>query len=97
MHGGPRCRAARRVLERRPALHRHLFIQVGGGALASGAIQALMNWAQLRGGALPHVHAVQTARVPTLARGFAAAVARAAEGSAPAVLPRPSARGWRRR
>lgn len=65
---------------------RHLFIQVGGGALASGAIQALTSWAQLRGGALPHVHAVQTARVPTLARGFAAAAARAAEGSVEAAL-----------
>lgn len=51
-----------------------LFIQVGGGALASSAIQAL-------GERAPRVHAVQTARAHPLARAFAAASARAREGS----------------
>lgn len=56
-----------------------LFIQVGGGALASSVVQAL-------GARAPRVHAVQTARAHPLARAFAAAQARAGEGSIAAAL-----------
>ena len=61
----------------------HMFIQVGGGALASSVIQGLSEARQMGViDALPRIHTVQTARVAPLARAYQLLAAELARGRA---------------
>jgi threonine synthase len=66
------------IAEQLPALPDRLFVQVGGGALASSVLQALGDAARLgRIARVPRIHAVQTRGAFPLARAWRAVATRA--------------------